>query len=53
LPRARRTIENAFGIVANQLRIFRKPMIGSPQNIENYKGRCVLHNMLIREDSRF
>ncbi|XP_045024484.1 uncharacterized protein LOC116935885 isoform X2 [Daphnia magna] len=54
LSRARRTIENAFGIVTNKLRIFRKPMIGSPQNVENYiKAGVVLHNMLIREDSRF
>ncbi|KZR99826.1 Uncharacterized protein APZ42_004165 [Daphnia magna] len=35
LSRARRTIENAYGIVTNQLHIFRKPMIGSPKNVKN------------------
>jgi hypothetical protein len=29
-------------------------MTGSPQSVENYiKAGVVLHNMLIREDSRF
>ncbi|KZS20556.1 Uncharacterized protein APZ42_012721 [Daphnia magna] len=54
LSRARRTVENAFGIIVSKLRIFSKPIIASPSNVEKYiKAGVALHNMLIREDSRF
>ncbi|KAI9553806.1 hypothetical protein GHT06_019074 [Daphnia sinensis] len=54
LSRARRTVENAFGIIVSKLRIFYKPIIASPSNVEKYiKAGVALHNMLIPEDSRF
>ncbi|XP_036143346.1 protein ALP1-like [Monomorium pharaonis] len=32
LSRARRTIENTFGILASQWRVYRKPIIAAPEN---------------------
>lgn len=47
-------MENAFGNIVSKLRIFFKPIIASPSNVEKYiKAGVALHNMLIREDSRF
>ena len=45
--RARRTVENAFGILANRFRVFHTPMCLRPDNAEAVvMGACVLHNML-------
>lgn len=47
LSRARRTVENAFGILANRFRVFHTSMCLRPDNGEAVvMGACVLHNML-------
>ena len=51
LSRARRIVENAFGILANRFRVFLMPMLLSPENVEKVTlASCVLHNFL-REKS--
>lgn len=50
LSRARRTVENAFGIMASRFRIFRKPMCISPENADRViKASTVLHNYLMEQ----
>ena len=47
LSRARRIIENAFGIMATKFRIFRRPVIANPDKVTNItKAACSLHNYL-------
>lgn len=47
LSRARRIVENAFGILANRFRIFLSPMLLSPENVEKITlASCALHNFL-------
>ncbi|XP_057368169.1 uncharacterized protein LOC130689160 [Daphnia carinata] len=54
LSRARRVIENAFGILAGRWRLFRKPIIAKTENIEHYTRACiVLHNYLIEMDQQY
>ena len=51
LSRARRVVENAFGILANRFRVFLSPMLLSPENVEKVVlASCALHNFL-REKS--
>lgn len=51
LSRARRTIENTFGILASQWRIFRKPIIGKVETVEKIVQATVcLHNWLRKQD---
>lgn len=50
LSRARRTIENAFGILVTRWRIFKGPIISSVETAEKIVGACLcLHNFLIEE----
>ena len=47
LSRARRIVENAFGILANRFRVFLSPISLSPDNTEKIVlASCVLHNYL-------
>ena len=52
--RARRTIENAFGILSARWRIFHKPIKASTTNVERYVLACMtLHNYLRQTDNAF
>ncbi|KAL1250685.1 hypothetical protein QQF64_018481 [Cirrhinus molitorella] len=49
LSRARLTVENAFGILAAQWRMYRRVICLSPSNVEAcVKATCILHNFLRR-----
>ena len=48
LCRARRTMENVFGITANRFHVLRKPLIQNPPTTVNIvQAVCVLHNFQI------
>ena len=52
LSRARRIIENSFGILAAKFRIYRKPIHSSPDRVVAYvKATIVLHNYLQATES--
>ena len=52
LSRARRIIENSFGILAAKWRIFRWPIIANPDNVVLYtKAAIALHNFLRTTES--
>lgn len=52
ISRARRTVENAFGIMASRFRILRKPIAFSAKNVEYVVRACVvLHNFLRSMDA--
>lgn len=47
LSRARRVVENAFGIMAARFRIFRAPIATTVENVQKIVlATCVLHNFL-------
>jgi len=51
LSRARRTVENAFGILASRFRIFRKAIDLSVEKVELITlTACALHNFIKYED---
>lgn len=53
LSRARRVIENSFGILATRFRIFRRPIIAGVEKITAItKASVALHNYLITEENQ-
>ncbi|XP_035714843.1 protein ALP1-like [Folsomia candida] len=51
LSRARRIIENVFGIIASRFNIYRRSIISDPENVVNaIKATVVLHNFLRTEE---
>ena len=51
LSRARRVIENTFGILSSRFKIFRRPIIAHVETIKNVTKSCVaLHNFLMKEE---
>ena len=51
VSRARRVVENAFGILVCKWRIFRQPIIGKLDTVDKIvRACCVLHNHLRRKD---
>ncbi|XP_073485058.1 LOW QUALITY PROTEIN: uncharacterized protein [Aquarana catesbeiana] len=54
LSRARRVVENAFGIMANHFRIFHTAInVAPPKNDTIVHSCCVLHNFLRRTSSNY
>nr|XP_026499959.1 protein ALP1-like [Vanessa tameamea] len=54
LSRARRIVENAFGILASRFRIFEKPIANNVKNtIKITRTSCALHNWLRKNDSNY
>ncbi|KAL3208314.1 hypothetical protein MRX96_039202 [Rhipicephalus microplus] len=52
MSRARHTIENTFGILAQRWRVLRRPIKVKEVNIKAYIGACiVLHNILLKEST--
>ncbi|XP_065194788.1 uncharacterized protein LOC135826078 [Sycon ciliatum] len=52
LSRARRIVENAFGILVARWRLFRQPINAKPENVVHFTKACVvLHNFLQTESS--
>ena len=50
LSRARRVVENAFGILASRFRVLRSPILVKEKTAINIVKCCVaLHNFLIKE----
>jgi hypothetical protein len=53
LSRARRVIENAFGILVSRWRIFRRPIIGKNTTVNNIiKASTCLHNWVQTHDCK-
>ncbi|XP_031332838.1 putative nuclease HARBI1 isoform X1 [Photinus pyralis] len=50
LSRARRIIENVFGIMANKFRVLRKPIALAPETVSTtVQAICALHNYLLSD----
>lgn len=53
MSRARRVVENAFGILAGRWRCFRKNLEVQPEFVDKIVSSCCLHNMLQCADNGF
>lgn len=54
LSRARRVVENTFGILAARFRIFQKPILLNLENVDKVvKVSCYLHNFLRRKSKNY
>ncbi|CAN7947207.1 unnamed protein product [Ixodes hexagonus] len=52
LSRARRVVENAFGILAQKWRILRRPFKANDKNINRIVAACVvLHNFMLKQSA--
>lgn len=50
LSRARRIVENAFGVMSSVFRVLRKPLLITPERVESVVlAVCSLHNFLLSE----
>lgn len=53
LSRARRVIENAFGILASRWRIFQRPICAYSATVDRFVIACItLHNFLMTENAK-
>ena len=54
LSRARRVVENAFGILANRFRVFHTKINLSPDKVTNLiLAACCLHNFLVEKNTSY
>jgi len=54
LSRARRVVENAFGILATRFRVFLQPLNINVDNVDAVvMASCVLHNFLRKKSSTY
>lgn len=54
LSRARRIIENAFGIMSARFQLFLKSISADPKNVNHFvKAGLALHNFLITQDKNY
>lgn len=54
LSRARRIVENAFGVLSKRWRVYRRPFECKVETVDKVvKATCVLHNLLINDDIGF
>ncbi|XP_050669933.1 uncharacterized protein LOC126968827 [Leptidea sinapis] len=54
LSHARRTVENAFGIMVMKFRIYRTPIYVCPVKVDKIvKATCALHNWLVKTSTRY
>lgn len=54
LSRARRIVQNAFGVMVMKFRIYRTPIYVCPDKVDKIvKATCALHNLVIKISLRY